>query len=201
MLPVDVQRRRGHGGFWSPWGYEKGPRKFEVETCGVCVWRPSVAVEGLELGSPRSVQLDVADPLGEVRQPVGLGPGGLRRSGQRTTQRGRCLLLQRRDMPHDRRGEGSAGLYRQPGAEGRNADPVPAKAARDYLRRKLVGKEALNRRVDTDRFSRTVGDLYLKPFESVGLALVRNGHAVLYRDYAKQCPWAKELVVDGRQIP
>ena len=77
-----------------------------------------------------------------------------------------------------------------PELRGRNADPVPAKAARDYLRSRVVGKTVLIRRVDTDRYGRTVGDLYLKPFESVGLDLVRSGHAVIYRRYAKQCPWA-----------
>ena len=78
-----------------------------------------------------------------------------------------------------------------------NPDLVPAKAARDYLRSRLVGKEVLIRRVDTDRYGRTVGDLYLKPFESVGLDMVSSGHAVIYRSYAKQCPWANELLVDG----
>ena len=77
-----------------------------------------------------------------------------------------------------------------PELRGRNADPLPAKAARDYLRSRVVGKEALIRRVDTDRYGRTVGDLYLKPFESVGLDLVRSGHAVILQRYAKQCPWA-----------
>ena len=84
-----------------------------------------------------------------------------------------------------------------PELSGSNADLLPAKAARDYLRSRVVGKELLIRRVNTDRYGRTVGDLYLKPFKSVGLDLVRSGHAVIYRRYAKQCPWANELVVDG----
>ena len=84
-----------------------------------------------------------------------------------------------------------------PELSGSNPDLVPAKAARDYLRSRLVGKEVLIRRVDTDRYGRTVGDLYLKPFESVGLDMVSSGHAVIYRSYAKQCPWANELLVDG----
>ena len=84
-----------------------------------------------------------------------------------------------------------------PELSGSNADLLPAKAARDYLRSRVVGKEVLIRRVDTDRYGRTVGDLYLKPFESVGLDMVSSGHAVIYRSYAKQCPWANELLVDG----
>ena len=88
-----------------------------------------------------------------------------------------------------------------PELSGSNADLVPAKASRDYLRSRVVGKESLIRRVNTDRYGRTVGDLYLKPFESVGLDLFRSGHAVIYRRYAKQCPWANELVVDGPTTP
>jgi len=84
-----------------------------------------------------------------------------------------------------------------PELSGSNPDLLPAKAARDYLRSRLVSKEVLIRRVDTDRYGRTVGDLYLKPFESVGLDMVSSGHAVIYRSYAKQCPWANELLVDG----
>ncbi len=83
-----------------------------------------------------------------------------------------------------------------PKLSGRNAGLLPAKAAGDYLHSRVVGKEFLIRRVNTDRYGRTVDDLYLKPFESVGLGLVRSGHAVIYRRFAKQGPWVNELVVD-----
>ena len=84
-----------------------------------------------------------------------------------------------------------------PVTSGSNADLLPAKAARDYLRSRVVGKEVPIRRVDTDRYGRTVGDLYLKPFESVGLDMVSSNHAVIYSSYAKHCPWVNELLVDG----
>ena len=41
MAPVDVQRRRGHGGFWSPCGYEKGLMKVALGIAVLSCWTPS----------------------------------------------------------------------------------------------------------------------------------------------------------------
>ena len=77
-----------------------------------------------------------------------------------------------------------------PELKGPKSNPVPAKAARDYLRSRVVGKKVQIIRVNEDRYGRTIGDLYLGPSDSVGADLVRSGHAVIYEKYASQCMWA-----------
>ncbi len=80
-----------------------------------------------------------------------------------------------------------------PEVSGHKADPVPAKAAGDYLRRMVVGKQLEIRRITKDRYGRTVGELYLSgphiTRRNVQREMVRSGHAVVIPKYAKQCPW------------
>ena len=76
-----------------------------------------------------------------------------------------------------------------PELRGRNADPDPAKAARDYLRSYLKGKAITIRRIDTDRYGRTVAELFADG-ANVQEQLVASGHAEVYRRYAKPCAWA-----------
>ena len=73
--------------------------------------------------------------------------------------------------------------------QGRNADPIPAKAARDYLRGYLKGKTITIRRIDTDRYGRTVAELFADDV-NVQQQLVATGNAEIYRRYAKPCEWA-----------
>ncbi len=75
-----------------------------------------------------------------------------------------------------------------PELQGRNADPIPAKAARDYLRGYLKGKTITIRRIDTDRYGRTVAELFADGV-NVQQQLDASGHAEVYHRYAKQCPW------------
>ena len=63
--------------------------------------------------------------------------------------------------------------------QGRNADPIPAKAARDYLRGYLKGKTITIRRIDTDRYGHTVAELFADDV-NVQQQLVANGHAEVY---------------------
>jgi hypothetical protein len=77
-----------------------------------------------------------------------------------------------------------------PELRGKNADPVPAKAARDYLNGLVRGQQVRLRRINIDRYGRTVGELYSGGV-NLQQALVRNGHARIYWKYAHQCSWAK----------
>ena len=47
-----------------------------------------------------------------------------------------------------------------PELRGKRADPIPARAARDYLRGMVVSRQVLMRRITTDRYERTVGKLF-----------------------------------------
>ena len=77
-----------------------------------------------------------------------------------------------------------------PELRGRNADPVPATAARDYLRQMVEGKQVQIRRVDNDRYGRTVAEIYLSG-TNIQQAMVQKGHARIYERYAGQCLWSK----------
>ena len=77
-----------------------------------------------------------------------------------------------------------------PELSGSRANPIPAKAARDYLRRFISGKEITLERIKTDRYGRTVGQLYANGV-NVQQQLVRSGHAEIFWRYAKHCNWTR----------
>lgn len=82
-----------------------------------------------------------------------------------------------------------------PELTGPRADPVPAKAARDHLRRLVVGKQVEIRRITKDRYGRTVGELFLAgphvTQRNVQRLMVASDHAVVMPKYAFQCPWTR----------
>ena len=77
-----------------------------------------------------------------------------------------------------------------PELRGRKADPVPAKAARDYLRQFIHGKRIALERITTDRYGRTVGQLHADGV-NVQQEMVRSGHAEIFWKYAKPCSWTR----------
>ena len=77
-----------------------------------------------------------------------------------------------------------------PELKGRMAEPVPATAARDYLRSLVEGRKVGIRRITTDRLGRTVAELFVDGM-NVGQDLVRSGHADVYWRYTKPCPWTR----------
>ena len=77
-----------------------------------------------------------------------------------------------------------------PEIRGKRAEPIPAKAARDHLRSLVVGQTIGISRITTDRYGRTVGELYVDGM-NVQQAMVASRHAEIYWKYAHQCPWSK----------
>ena len=77
-----------------------------------------------------------------------------------------------------------------PELRGKHADPVPAKEARDYLRELVVGRKVTIRRITSDRYGRTVAELFIDG-SNVQQQLVASGHASIYWRYAYQCPWIR----------
>ena len=73
---------------------------------------------------------------------------------------------------------------------GTRAEPVPAKEARDYLRELVVGRKVTIRRITTDRYGRTVAELFIDG-SNVQQQLVASGHAAIYWRYVDQCPWIR----------
>lgn len=60
--------------------------------------------------------------------------------------------------------------------------------SRDYLRQLVVGKKVSIRRITTDRYGRTVAELFVDGV-NVGQDVVRNGQALIYWKYAGACLW------------
>ena len=77
-----------------------------------------------------------------------------------------------------------------PELRGKRANPVPAKAARDYLRWLVVGREVGIRRITKDRYGRTVAELFVNG-SNVQQQLVASSHADIYWKYAHQCGWTR----------
>ena len=77
-----------------------------------------------------------------------------------------------------------------PELRGKRADPIPAKAARDYLNELVAGKEVAIRRITKDRYDRTVAELS-KDGINIQQLMVSMGHARIYERYADPCPWAR----------
>ena len=77
-----------------------------------------------------------------------------------------------------------------PELRGSRADPIPAKAARDYLNGLVSGEEVSIRRITKDRYGRTVAEIS-KDGINIQERLVKEGLASIYQRYAKQCSWSK----------
>ena len=66
-----------------------------------------------------------------------------------------------------------------PELRGKRANPAPAKKARDYLRGLVVGRDINIRRITTDRYGRTVAELFVDG-SNVQQQLFASGHAEIY---------------------
>ena len=77
-----------------------------------------------------------------------------------------------------------------PELKGNRADPVPAKAARDYLNGLVAGEEVAIRRIAKDRYGRTVAEISMDDV-NIQQRLVEKGLARVYKRYADQCPWSR----------
>ena len=77
-----------------------------------------------------------------------------------------------------------------PELKGRRADPIPAKKARDFLNNLVGNKEVYIRRITTDRYGRTVAELYLGNI-NIQKLLVDKGYGQIYKKYSNQCEWSK----------
>ncbi len=75
-----------------------------------------------------------------------------------------------------------------PELRGSRADPVPAKAARDYLNKLIAGEQVSIRRITKDRYGRTIAELS-KGRMNIQKQLVSKGYAQIYQRYADQCRW------------
>ena len=80
-----------------------------------------------------------------------------------------------------------------PEIRGNKVNLEKALFARDYLNSKVEGKFIKLKRITTDRYNRTVGELYVENINIQEL-LYKKGLAKIYKKYAYQCPWTKEYI-------
>ena len=77
-----------------------------------------------------------------------------------------------------------------PELRGSRADPIPAKAARDYLNGLVAGEEVAIRRITKDRYGRTVAEIS-KDNVNFQERMVEKGFARVYKRFADQCSWSR----------
>ena len=77
-----------------------------------------------------------------------------------------------------------------PELKGWNADPIPAKEARDFVNKLLANQEVSIKRITNDRYGRTVGELF-KNGLNIQEMIVENGHGKIYKKYSHQCEWTR----------
>ena len=77
-----------------------------------------------------------------------------------------------------------------PELKGENAKPAPAMAAKYHLNGMLMSQKVGIRRITTDRYGRTVAELFING-ANVQQTMVASGHAEIFWRYASQCPWTR----------
>ena len=77
-----------------------------------------------------------------------------------------------------------------PELKGKNAKPAPAMAAKYHLNGMLMGQKVGIRRITTERYGRTVAELFVNGV-NIQQSMVASGHAEILWKYADQCPWAR----------
>jgi len=77
-----------------------------------------------------------------------------------------------------------------PELRGPKAQPNQAKAARDYLNNLIAGKEVFIKRINRDRYGRTVAEISING-KNIQQTMFKSGYAEIYSKYAYQCPWAR----------
>ena len=77
-----------------------------------------------------------------------------------------------------------------PELKGKNADPIPAKSARNFLNDLLANQEVSIKRITNDRYGRTVAELF-KDEENIQELIVKKGFGKIYKRYSHQCDWSK----------
>ena len=79
-----------------------------------------------------------------------------------------------------------------PEIRGKNADPLKAKASREFINNLLSNKKVTIKRIDTDRYGRTVAEIFIEG-TNIQKLMVKNGFAKIHRKYSFQCDWTYKM--------
>ena len=78
-----------------------------------------------------------------------------------------------------------------PELKGKKASPIEAKKAKIFLNNLIANKEVNIRRINNDRYGRTVAELF-KNDVNIQKLIVEKGYGQIYRKYSYQCPWIND---------
>ena len=79
-----------------------------------------------------------------------------------------------------------------PEIRGKNADPLKAKASKEFINNLLSNKKVTIKRIDTDRYGRTVAEIFIEG-TNIQKIMVKNGFAKIHRKYSFQCDWTYKM--------
>ena len=77
-----------------------------------------------------------------------------------------------------------------PEITGKNAEPKKAERSKEFLNNLVLNKKVFIKRINTDRYSRTVAEIFIDDI-NIQKLLVNNGYAKVFEKYAYQCDWTK----------
>ena len=77
-----------------------------------------------------------------------------------------------------------------PELKGKKANPIKAKEARDFMNKLVSNKKVSIKRINTDKYGRTVAELFKNNINLQEL-VVKKGYGKIYKRYAFQCSWAQ----------
>ena len=78
-----------------------------------------------------------------------------------------------------------------PELKGKKANPMEAKKAKIFLNNLIANKEVNIRRINNDRYGRTVAELFKNDI-NIQKLIVEKGYGKIYRKYSYQCPWVND---------
>ena len=78
-----------------------------------------------------------------------------------------------------------------PEIRGNKINPEEALQAKEFLNSKVKGKYVSLKRITTDRYGRTVAELFIDDI-NIQKLLVNKGYAKVYERYSYQCDWTKK---------
>ena len=79
-----------------------------------------------------------------------------------------------------------------PEIRGKNADPLKAKASKEFINNLLSNKKVKIKRIDTDRYGRSIAEIFIEG-TNIQKLMVQNGFAKIYRKYSFQCDWTYKM--------
>ena len=77
-----------------------------------------------------------------------------------------------------------------PEIKGKNAEAIKAKKSKEFLNNLFLNKKVFIKRITTDRYGRTVAELFIDDI-NIQKLLVNKGYAKVYERYSYQCDWTK----------